>query len=206
MTAFHDVRFPIEVAFGATGGPQRKTQIVSMASGAEARNTRWAHSKRSFNAGTGIKTLDQLHDVVAFFEERRGALHAFRFRDPLDFKSCHPSGTVGGGDQQIGIGDGSRVTFDLVKWYGTGEHAYARPIRLPVETTLVVEVDGNGVTTQTVGEGTVTLVSPPGNGAVVTAGFEFDVPVRFDTDELSMNLAKFAAGDIPTVPLVEVRL
>ncbi|MEN0088682.1 MAG: DUF2460 domain-containing protein [Pseudomonadota bacterium] len=206
MTAFHDVRFPIEIAFGATGGPQRKTQIVAMASGAEARNTRWVHSKRSFNAGTGIKTLDQLQEVVAFFEERRGAMHAFRFRDPIDFKSCASSSSPSGTDQHLGIGDGATTRFALIKHYGTTPHAYARPIALPVDGTVRVEVDGAAVSPQSVEDGAVTLSTAPAAGQAVTCGFEFDIPVRFDTDEMSVNLAKFAAGDIPTVPLVEVRL
>ena len=55
--------------------------------------------------------------------------------------------------------------------------------------------------------GIVTFVAGhiPGAGAVVTAGFEFDVPVRFDTDYLAINLASFKAGDIPEIAIVEVR-
>lgn len=206
MTAFHDVRFPIEIAFGATGGPQRKTQIVKMASGAEARNTRWAHSLRSFNAGTGIKTLDQLQDVVSFFEERRGAMHAFRFRDPLDFKSCAASAEPAGSDQYLGTGDGVTTRFALTKRYGNGQHSYARPISLPVEGSIMVQVGGQSVSTFSFDDGAIILAQAPAPGAEIYAGFRFDVPVRFDTDEMSVNLAKFAAGDIPTVPLVEVQL
>lgn len=207
MTAFHDVRFPVEVAFGATGGPVRKTEIVRLASGAEARNSRWAHSRRSFNAGTGIKTLDQLSEVISFFEERRGALHSFRYRDPLDFKSCRPSEQVQGTDQALGVGDATRTDFTLVKHYGSTGQGYERPISHPVAGSVLVAVNGTPIDQSAfdVIGNLVRLNVAPASGELVSAGFEFDVPVRFDIDELSINLAKFAAGDIPTVKLIEVR-
>ena len=191
MSSFHEVRFPVEVAFGATGGPVRKTEIVTMASGHEARNARWKHARRSFNAGTGIKTLDDLQLVVAFFEERRGALHGFRFRDPMDWKSCAASQEIAFDDQVIG---GS---------------AYLRDIHKPVLESLRIGING---VEQSAGAyalddktGLVDFNIAPLDGSIITAGFAFDVPVRFETDSLTVNLAKFAAGDIPSVPLAEIR-
>lgn len=88
MTAFHEVLFPLDIALNSTGGPQRRTDVVTLGSGAEERNTRWAHSRRRYDAGYGVKTFEALSQVVAFFEERRGRLHGFRWRDRLDHSSA----------------------------------------------------------------------------------------------------------------------
>ena len=80
--AFHEVRFPVDISLGSSGGPERSTEIVTLGSGHEQRNQRWSLSRRKFDAGYGVKGLDALHDVIAFFEARRGPLFGFRFRDP----------------------------------------------------------------------------------------------------------------------------
>ncbi|CAN5209410.1 DUF2460 domain-containing protein [soil metagenome] len=207
--AFDEVRFPVSISRGSSGGPERRTEIVTLGSGAEERNTRWAQSRRRYNAGFGVKTLDEIHAVIAFFEERRGRLHAFRWKDHADWKSCAPAGTIAASDQVIGTGDGATATFQLVKTYGTGLRNYARVIAKPVAGTVTVAVDGVAETHVTVdaatGEVTFAAGHIPPEGAVVTAGFEFDVPVRFDADQLSINLAGFQAGDIPEIAIVEVR-
>ena len=213
LEAFHDVRFPVAVAFGASGGPERRTEIVTLGSGHEQRNARWQNSRRRFDAGHGVKDLDDLYAVTAFFEERRGALHGFRFRDPLDWKSCPPLADVLPTDQEIGIGDGTTSEFQLSKSYGTGETAYRREIGKPVAGTELIEVGGIPQSAGTdylldADTGRITFLAGriPSTGAVVTAGFEFDVPVRFDTEALSVNIAAFQAGDIPSIPLVEIKL
>jgi uncharacterized protein (TIGR02217 family) len=99
--ALHAVRFPAGISLGASGGPERRTEIVVLGSGAEERNSRWADSKRSYNAGYGIKGIDDLHAVIAFFEERRGRLHGFRWKDWSDYKSCAPAATLSALDQEI---------------------------------------------------------------------------------------------------------
>ncbi|MEJ1158005.1 DUF2460 domain-containing protein [Prosthecomicrobium sp. N25] len=212
LAAFHEVLFPVEVAFGATGGPERRTEIVALGSGREVRNARWADSRRRFDAGTGLRTLDDLAAVVAFFEERRGRLHGFRYRDPADHRSCLPSGTPGPLDQPIGTGDGVTAAFQLVRRYGAGTTAWTRTIAKPVAGTVrvavagVEKVAGTDFTVDTT-TGLVTFLPgriPPA-GAEVTAGYRFDVPVRFDTDEIRVDLAAFRAGEIPAVPLVEIR-
>ncbi|WID96030.1 DUF2460 domain-containing protein [Bosea vestrisii] len=211
MSGFHEVRFPAGITRGARGGPERLTQVVTLASGREVRNSRWAHSRRRYDAGFGIRTLDALAEVVAFFEERRGRLYGFRWRDQLDWKSCAPSATPAASDQQIGVGDGATRVFQLCKLYG-GLHApYVRRIVKPVAGTVLIAVDGvvraqpivvscdhaSGVVTFAVGH------APPA-GVIVSAGFAFDVPVRFDTDAIEVDLSAFEAGDIPKIPIVEI--
>jgi uncharacterized protein (TIGR02217 family) len=141
--SFHDVRFPVGIARGATGGPERRTEIVVTASGHERRNTRWFASRRRYNAGYGVKSLDDIDAVVAFFEARRGRLHAFRWKDHADFKSCPPASLPGPLDQTLGTGDGSTLTFQLVKRYGEGEDAYARAVTKPVAGTVRLQSMGS---------------------------------------------------------------
>ena len=207
---FHDVRFPLAVAFGATGGPERRNEIVSLTSGREKRNARFAHSRRRYDAGTGVRSLADLYAVISFFEARRGSLHAFRFRDPFDMKSCAPDETPGALDQILGIGNGVQTRFALIKTYGAGADAYQRPIRKPMAGTLKVAVNGavqNGdayMFDAASGEIVFAAGSIPAPGKTGTAGYEFDVPVRFDTDSLSASLTAFKAGQFPAIPLIEV--
>jgi uncharacterized protein (TIGR02217 family) len=207
---FDDIRFPPAISRGSTGGPERHTEIVTTASGAEERNTRWADSRRRYNAGFGVKSLDDIHSVVAFFEERRGRLHGFRWKDHADFKSCTPQSAIAATDQLIGSGDGVTAVFQLVKRYGSGLRDHVRKIAKPEAGTVVVAVNGIAITHFTVDAATGLVTFTPGfipaPGETITAGFAFDVPVRFDTDMLSVNLRGFGAGDIPDIPVVEVRL
>ena len=208
--SFHDVRFPARLSFGSSGGPERRTDIVALASGAEERNTPWAHSRRRYDAGIGLRSLDDLADLIAFFEARRGRLHAFRWKDWADFKSCAPSGSVTPYDQLIGTGDGTTATFRLIKDYRSGGHGYARPIEKPVPGSVAVAVDGAGLSdgagfTCDASMGVVTFDTAPAPGAEIRAGFEFDVPVRFDSDRIEANMATFQAGEVPSVPVIEVR-
>jgi uncharacterized protein (TIGR02217 family) len=207
---FHDVRFPTAVSFGATGGPERINEIVLLTSGVEHRNARVSRSRRRYDAGTGVRSLADLEEIVAFFEARRGSLHSFRFRDPFDRKSSAGETAVTALDQNLGIGNGSLRRFGLAKVYGSGSDAYRRVIACPVAATLKVAVNGVAVASGNVSFDAATSEivfaggSVPGNGLAVTAGYEFDVQVRFDTERLSLSLAAFRAGQIPTIPLVEV--
>ncbi len=206
--AFDDVRFPTAISRGCTGGPERRTDVVTTASGREERNSRWANSRRKYNLGFGVKTIAQLHDVIQFFEGRRGKLHSFRFKDFTDFKSSAANAVPQRTDQILGTGNGVLATFQLVKHYGGPSRDYVRNITAPVVGTVLVAVNGvaslaftlNAVT----GVITFNAGSIPASGVVVTAGFEFDVPVRFDTDEITVNLKHFEAGEIPEIPLLEV--
>lgn len=213
LSSFHDVRFPLGVSFGATGGPERLNEIVSLTSGREKRNARFSQSRRHYDAGTGVRSLGGLHDVLAFFEARRGSLHAFRFRDPFDMKSCRPEEAVSATDQWIGTGDGTTARFALTKTYGEGEDAHRRLIARPAPETLRVAVDGAERATPAewsfdfaTGEVVFEAGSIPGAGEGVTAGYEFDVPVRFDTERIAVSMTAFKAGQIPSIPLVEVLL
>ena len=212
MTAFHEVLFPLDIALKSAGGPQRRTDVVVLGSGAEQRNARWANSRRRYDAGYGVKTFDALSQVVAFFEERRGRLYGFRWRDRLDNSSAAPDAAVAPTDQAIGSGDGSTVTFQLVKTYGSLYAPYQRAIVKPVAGSVRVAVNGTeqgegGDFTIDTTTGMVTFLAGhiPATGANVTAGFLFDVPVRFDTDYLEVDLSAFAAGAIPKIPLVEIK-
>ncbi len=202
--SFHDIRFPLDIALNSEGGPTRRTEIVALVSGREERNSPWAGSRRRFNAGYGVKSIADIETAIAFFEARRGRLYAFRFRDPFDWKSCPLSAEPQADDQVLGQGDGARRTFPLIKRYQSGPGAYDRRVTRPVAETLRVAINGAAATAFTFADGVVTLAAPPASGAVVTAGYAFDTPVRFDTDSLSVNLAAFRAGEIPSIPLIEV--
>jgi uncharacterized protein (TIGR02217 family) len=203
MTAFHEVRLPARLAFGSTGGVERRTEVVTLASGFERGASPWANGRRRYLIGAGVRALDDAAALVAFFEARRGRLYGFRFKDFADFKSCAPSGTVSAADQAIGVGDGVTAAFQLVKAYGD----FARDVRKPVEGTVVAAVDGvvAGFTVDTA-TGVLTFDTPPAVGAAVTAGFEFDTPVRFDTDRIDVTLEGFDAGRVVAAPLIEVRV
>lgn len=208
---FHEVRFPAALSVGSSGGPERRTEIVALNNGFEERNSPWAHSRRHYDAGLGVRSLDDLAEVIAFFEARHGQLHGFRWKDWTDFKSCLPSATIGAFDQTLGLGDGVTTAFALSKTYASGQQAYRRPIAKPVAGSVRVAVggvelaDGAGFLVDTT-RGTLTLAEAPAAGATVTAGFEFDVAVRFDTDRITTSLAGFAAGEVPSIPVVEVRV
>ncbi|MGV7031962.1 DUF2460 domain-containing protein [Methylobacterium symbioticum] len=207
---FHEVLFPLDVALRGSGGPVRLTEIVTLASGREHRNSRWADSRRRYDAGFGIRSLDALHAVLSFFEERRGRLYGFRYRDRVDCRSGPPSRPIDPGDQILGTGDGRSSVFALAKTYGAGPSAYRRTIAKPVAGSVRVAVAGRELSPgdfscdPATGLVTVAGGAVPAPGAVVSAGFAFDVPVRFDTDDLTVNLEAFTAGEIPKVPLVEI--
>lgn len=206
--AFHEERFPTDLSFGAVGGPERRTEIVTLANGFEERNTPWAHSRRRYGAGFGLRSMSDVEVLVAFFEARRGQLNGFRWKDWADFSSAPGGAAPGFADQEIGTGDGSARIFSLRKTYGTGESAYVRPIAKPVPGSVRVGIGGVEAlgfeVNHTTGE--VVLDAAPANGAVITAGFLFDVPVRFDTDRIDVSLATFNAGQVPDVPVVELRV
>ena len=205
---FHEVRFPDSIGRGARGGPERRTQIVELASGDEERNASWANSRRRYDVAYGIRRADDLAAVVAFFEARNGRLHGFRFKDWSDYKSCAPSQTPGPLDQPIGTGNGSVTSFALLKRYSSGSQTWTRAITKPVAGSVrlalggVEQASGWSVDTTT---GVVTFGTAPAPGIEITAGFEFDVPVRFDSDTLDVTLDIERLGSITSIPLLEIR-
>ena len=206
--AFHEVRFPDNISRGARGGPERRTQIVELASGDEERNASWANSRRRYDVAYGIRRADDLASVVAFFEARNGRLHGFRYKDWADYKSGLPSQAITATDQQIGTGTGSLQTFQLVKRYTSGAQTWVRTIAKPVAGTvrvalgMVEQMSGWTVDTTT---GLITFTIAPANSVIVRAGFEFDVPVRFDSDTLDVTLDFERLGSITAIPLLEIR-
>ena len=206
--AFHEVRFPDNISRGARGGPERRTQVVELASGDEERNASWANSRRRYDVAYGIRRADDLASVVAFFEARNGRLHGFRYKDWADYKSALPSQAITPTDQQIGTGTGSLQTFQLAKRYTSGAQTWVRTIAKPVAGTvrlalgLVEQLSGWTLDATT---GVITFTTAPANGVVVRAGFEFDVPVRFDSDTLDVTLDFERLGSITSIPLLEIR-
>lgn len=209
--SFHEVRFPASLSFGAIGGPERRTEIVTLTNGFEERNTPWAHSRRRYDAGLGLRSLDDVADLVAFFEARQGQLFGFRWKDWSDYRSCASSGGISALDQLIGQGDDYTQSFPLKKAYPSGSECYDRMITKPVEGSVKAAIGGVemqeglhfSVNTTT---GTVDFFEAPPGGAEIRAGYEFDVPVRFDIDRIQTSVASFRAGDVPNVPVVEVRV
>ena len=208
MSGFNEVRFPTDVALGARGGPERRTDVVTLRSGGEERNAVWADGRRKYQAGYGVKSFAQLEAVRDFFEAQRGRLYGFRWKDRFDYRSCPSPGQPTAFDVPIGTGDGRTRAFQLVKVYGAGlPTPYTRTIAKPVPGTVLVGVNGSAAQQWACDPttGLVTFAAPPAPGAGVTAGFLFDVPVRFDTDYLEADLAFFEAGQIPNISIVEIR-
>jgi uncharacterized protein (TIGR02217 family) len=206
MSAFHEVSLPLALAIGASGGPERVTDIVRLASGVETRNGRWSQSRRRWEVGGAAMRAEAALDLIAFFEARQGRRYGFRFRDPVDWKSCGPGQSIAATDQPLWTGDGVTTTFQLVKRYASGGAWAERVIAKPVSGSVILAVDGVAVSEVAVNHttGVVTFESAPDDGAVLTAGFAFDVPVRFDTDRLEMVLVGHEAMRVLRAPLVEV--
>lgn len=208
---FHEERFPASLSFGSVGGPERRTEVVTLANGFEERNTPWAFSRHRYDAGLGMRSLDDVELLISFFEARQGQLYGFRWKDWSDYKSGKALSETHFEDQVFAIGDGVSISFPLNKSYSSGESSYVRPITKPVSGSVTVGIQGDllqesihfDVDTAT---GIITFDHPPDEGAEVTAGFEFDVPVRFDTDRIQASVASFQAGQVPNVPVVEVRI
>ena len=203
--SFHEVSLPARLAFGSTGGVERRTEVVTLASGHERRSTPWAGGRRRYLIGAGLRSLDDMAALTEFFEARQGRLYGFRFRDFADFKSCAPGVEPGPGDQVIGTGDGVRTQFPLAKAYG----GTTRRIAKPVEGSVRIEVDGTEALegwSVDVTTGDVTFETAPDEGAEITAGFRFDTPVRFDADRLEITLVSFGSGRMVAMPLIEIRV
>jgi len=211
MLPFSEQRLPARLAFGSSGGIERRTEVAMLASGYETRATPWAHGRRRYALAAALHSLDDAATLLAFFEARRGRLQGFRLTDFADHRSCAPSAAPGPLDQPLGTGDGATTVFALAKTYGTGAEAYVRPIAKPVDGSVQLAVAGQVLTAGTdfaadPTTGLVTLAHPPAAGAPVTAGFLFDTPVRFDTDRIEMALESFDTARITATPLIEVRV
>lgn len=204
MTGFHDVSFPLAIGWAARGGPERRTEIVTLRSGHEERNAVWANSRRRWDVAPGVRTRADLELLAAFFEARNGRLHAFRFLDPFDHSSASVNQAPTPSDQQIGVGDGLQTDFPLIKHYGDSAAIWSRPITHPIMASVRVAVNGIEIPVQVRTGGAVIFDQPPEMDALVSAGFRFETPARFDSDQLEWSL-EGAAGLVTSVPLIEVR-
>ncbi|HEX8668169.1 MAG TPA: DUF2460 domain-containing protein [Allosphingosinicella sp.] len=203
MDAFDDVRFPVALGREASVEPGFSTAVVTTASGSEQRNSDWADGRLRFDAGPGVRGEAELGELIAFFRARRGAAIGFRFEDPFDHSSNGTTGPPGAADQLLGVGDGVRTEFPLVKRYGSQERRITRPVAGTVRVSVAGVERASGWTLAPLG--LVRFDAAPAAGAQVRAGFRFDVPVRFAEDRLSVSRATFAAGEAPSVPLIQIR-
>lgn len=209
MVAFHETQFPPAISYGSKGGPKRLTQVVTLKSGFEERNQAWKHSRRKYDASIGLRNIKDLHLVLDFWEARRGRLYGFRWKDWADYKSAPGRLEATDTDQIIAAGDGSTTEFQLVKRYSDGGEEYVRPITKPVVGTVTVSLDDvsqpSGWTLDST-TGKITFSSAPGNGVIIKAGYEFDVPVRFEDDDIQIQVDAFQAGSIPAINVIEIRV
>ncbi len=208
---FHEVQFPTGISYGSRGGPGYSTTVIESEGGAEQRIARQSAAKRTYNAKFGIKSHSDLREVLSFYLVRLGCAYGFRFKDHLDFTTAAdgvsaPSPT----DQNIGTGNGSNTTFQLRKVYTSGAYSILRNLTKPVAGTTRVAINGteqlSGFSVDTT-LGIVTFTSPPANLALVTAGCQFDVPVRFSSEvdqALQASMDDYDQGNIPDIPLVEI--
>lgn len=207
MQAFDDILYPLALGRDATVVPEFSTSVSVTASGFERRNSLWSNARLRFDVGPGVRSEAELGALIAFYRARRGPARGFRLRDPSDFSSNGMTGAPTSRDQLIGEGDGLRTDFPLVKRYGEGEDAQVRRITRPDIATILVSVDGLARAGSWVLDegGTVVFEEAPPPGAKIRAGFLFDVPVRFAEDRLEVSGSAFAAGEAPSVPIVEIR-
>ena len=207
MQAFDDVVFPLGIGREASVSPTFSTQIVESPSGHERRSSDWADARLSFDAGPGVRSEADIATLIAFFRARRGAARGFRFADPYDDRSGLPGSVPGPLDQRLGMGDAVQTNFQLMRHYGVGAEAQGRIITRPVAGTIRVAADGVEMSSgwSHAGLGVIAFDAAPADGVLLTAGFRFDVPVRFAEDRIDINRATFAAGEAPSVPLVEIR-
>jgi uncharacterized protein (TIGR02217 family) len=200
MPAFHEVQFPPAISYGASGGPGYLTTVVATASGHEHRNANWAAARGKWDVASGLKDRAHVAELIAFFRARRGRAHGFRFKDWTDYQ---------GVAQVLGTGNGSLKTFQLVKNYVSGGITESRTIAKPIAGTVKIYRNGvlatSGVSTDTT-TGLVTFTTAPANGVIVTADYEFDVPVRFDTDQMNVTIETYDLGTWAQVPIVEIRV
>lgn len=198
--AFIETRFPIDIAYGSTGGPEYSTDVVITQSGYEQRNSNWSQARASYNVAHGVKTQSQLDALIAFFRARKGRADGFRFKDWADYQAT---------GQNIGTGNGTATIFQLKKNYTSGSVTESRIITKPVAGTIAIYKDAvlqSGTYTANTTNGQITFTVPPANGVVVTADFQFDVPVRFDTDRLSASLDEYGVQSWRNIPIIEIRV
>lgn len=196
--SFTEIRFPENISYGSTGGPEFSTDVITTHNGCEQRNINWSHARTRYNIAYGVRSNEQLTELITFFNARKGRAIGFRFKDWSDFTAT---------DQEIGIGNSKKTTFQLIKTYVSGKEKHTRTIKKPVHDTIKIYL--NGVETEkylvNYSTGEIMFTRPPAKGAIITASFEFDVPVRFDTDYLNASIDNYGNSSWSNIPLVEVK-
>jgi uncharacterized protein (TIGR02217 family) len=207
VQAFDDVTFPTQIGREAEVSAEFSTNIVSLMSGNERRNSDWADARMTYDVAPGVRSEAELGVLLNFFRARRGAAIGFRFADPFDDSSNGANGVPAMTDQLIGTGDGVRTAFPLIKRYGTGATAQKRVITRPRAATVIVAVNGAAVISgwSLNSQGQILFQTAPVAGANITAGFRFDVPVRFANDRIDAARATFGATDMASVMLIEIK-
>lgn len=211
MAAFIDTpRFPDKVSYGSSGGPTYRTTVVELLSGHEQRNKEWSYPRHAYNVGWGARRNSQWGDLIQWYQAVSGRLKGFRYKDWLDsnskdFTAADDSDVIADTDQAVKLGDGVQTVFQLIKTYTAGTETQIRLITRPVVGTVVVAVDGvPTAVTVDAALGTITFAVAPLNNAVITAGYEFDVPVRFENDNLDSAIESFDNIDT-NVTVLEIR-
>jgi uncharacterized protein (TIGR02217 family) len=209
MSFLETPRFPDNIAYGSQGGPGYNTRIIDYGAGYEQRDIMWEYVKHEYDVAYGIRNIDDLYTVASFFHAVKGRGHGFRYKDHLDYKSCDIEDTIAATDQNClpAVGDGAEDEFQLIKTYTSGALSTIRYITKPVSGTVVVALNGvpqgSGWSVNTA-TGIITFASPPGGSVTVKAGYEFDVPVRFDIDKLSVVYADYETGET-SIPIIELK-
>lgn len=200
MSSFHEIQFPVDISFGASGGPQYSTDLVVTNSGHEQRNINWSSSRASYNVAHAIKTQSQLEDLIAFFRARKGRAYGFRFKDWSDYFA---------NNQKIAVADGIEKQFQLIKSYSSGQQVEKRLVHKPVQNSVEIFVD-NILQVQNYSinyqNGAIIFDIAPSDSSEISASFEFDVPVRFDTDSLSTSIDDYKVYSWQNISLVEIRV
>lgn len=197
--AFHDVQFPPDIAIGAVGGPGYHTSVVTLASGREKRNVDWSDARCTWDVAHGLKTQEQLDRLLAFFRARQGKAHAFRFKDWSDFIMSR---------QPFATGDGATTAFALQKTYAdSAGYQSMRRLTRPVPGSVRVWLDDveQGTASVDHGTGIITFAAAPGTGASIEAQCQFDVPARFDTDQMQVTVEDYGTYSWGQIPVVEVK-
>ena len=206
--SFDEVQFPVDISRGATARSRRITDIVVLRSGFEERNTIWANSRRIYNAAYGVRDLNDIYAIQEFWEGRRGRLRGFRFKDWSDYRSGPPRTAISNTDQAMS--QITATTFQLQKRYDVATNPWTRIINKPVNDGSITIRDDTGNLNEgpdysvDYTTGIVTFSAVP--TGTPTAGFEFDVPVRFEADEIEISVEIVDAGQVPDINVVEIRV
>lgn len=199
---FDDVRFPDDIAYGASGGPRFSTSVLMTVTGHEQRNQNWSMVRCEFECSHTVKTRSQMEYLIEFFHARRGRQRGFRFKDWSDFTITN---------QRIGTGDGTRVRWQIFKLYDDGLAPFARPVTKIVANSLTgITVGGDPVDpedyTVDLDTGIVEFTDPPDDGDNINILYlEFDLPARFDTDEMNVSHDGWETMSWPSIPIVEIK-